>query len=31
MLVLIDAFDDVRFDNVAKKCTDILKGKTISH
>ena len=29
-LVLIDAFDDVGFDSVAKKCGDILKGKTIS-
>ncbi len=29
-LVLIDAFDDVEFDNVAKKCPEILKGKTIS-
>ena len=29
-LVLIDAFDDVEFDSVAKKCPDILKGKTIS-
>ena len=29
-LVLIDAFDDVEFDGVAKKCTEILKGKTIS-
>jgi len=29
-LVLIDAFDDVEFDSVAKKCTEILKGKTIS-
>ena len=29
-LVLIDAFDDVEFDSVAKKCTEMLKGKTIS-
>ena len=29
-LVLIDAYDDVEFDSVAKKCTDILKGKTVS-
>jgi len=29
-LVLIDAFDDVEFDGVAKKCVDILQGKTIS-
>jgi 2-(3-amino-3-carboxypropyl)histidine synthase len=29
-LVLIDAFDDVGFDSVAKKCTELLKGKTIS-
>ena len=29
-LVLIDAFDDVEFDGVAQKCTEILKGKTIS-
>jgi len=29
-LVLIDAFDDVKFDSVAKKCAIILKGKTIS-
>jgi 2-(3-amino-3-carboxypropyl)histidine synthase len=29
-LVLIDAFDDVEFDSVAKKCTVMLKGKTIS-
>ncbi len=29
-LVLIDAFDDVEFDVVTKKCTDILKGKIIS-
>ena len=26
-LVLIDAFDDVEFDSVAQKCTEILKGK----
>ncbi len=29
-LVLIDAFDDVEFDGVAKKCGEILQGKTIS-
>ena len=29
-LVLIDAFDDVEFDSVAKKCTSLLQGKTIS-
>ena len=29
-LVLIDAFDDVEFDSVAKKCGSVLKGKTIS-
>ena len=29
-LVLIDAFDDVEFDSVAKKCTELLTGKTIS-
>lgn len=29
-LILIDAYDDVEFDSVAKKCTDLLKGKTVS-
>ena len=29
-LVLIDAFDDVEFDSVTKKCKEILQGKTIS-
>lgn len=29
-VVLIDAFDDITFDKVAKKCIEILKGKTIS-
>ena len=29
-LLLIDAFDDIEFDSVAKKCTEMLKGKTIS-
>ena len=29
-LVLINAYDDVEFDSVAKKCVDILKGKKIS-
>ena len=28
--ILIDAFDDVEFDSVAKKCAVMLKGKTIS-
>ncbi len=28
--ILIDAFDDVDFDDVAKKCTEILQGKTVS-
>ena len=28
-VVLIDAFDDVEFDSVAKKCSEILSGKTI--
>lgn len=28
-VILIDAFDDVKFDSVAKKCAEILKGKTI--
>jgi 2-(3-amino-3-carboxypropyl)histidine synthase len=28
-VVLIDAFDDVKFDVVAKKCAEILAGKTI--
>jgi len=28
--VLVDAFDDISFDNVAKKCVAELKGKTIS-
>jgi len=28
-VVLIDAFDDVEFDSVAKKCSEILCGKTI--
>ena len=28
-VILIDAFDDVKFDNVAKKCAEIVKGKTI--
>ena len=27
-LVLIDAFDDVGFESVAKKCTRLLQGKT---
>jgi len=29
-LVLINAFDDVGFEGVAEKCTDLLKGKLIS-
>ena len=29
-LILIDAFDDIEFDSVAKKCPELLKGKTIS-
>ena len=29
-LVLIDAFDDIGFENVAKKCVKLLHGKTIS-
>ncbi|HET6517672.1 MAG TPA: diphthamide biosynthesis enzyme Dph2 [Nitrosopumilaceae archaeon] len=29
-VVLIDAFDDITFEKVSKKCIDILKGKTIS-
>jgi len=29
-LILIDAYDDVGFDSVAKKCAEILKGKIIS-
>lgn len=29
-VIMIDAFDDVSFDNVAEKCTEILKGKTVS-
>ena len=29
-LILINAYDDVEFDSVAKKCIDILKGKKIS-
>ena len=29
-LILIDAYDDVEFDSVAKKCAEILKGRTIS-
>ena len=28
-VVLIDAFDDVEFDSVAKKCSEVLSGKTI--
>ncbi|MCH7757869.1 MAG: diphthamide biosynthesis enzyme Dph2 [Thaumarchaeota archaeon] len=29
-VILIDAFDDVEFDSVAKKCAKILSGKTIA-
>ena len=29
-LILINAYDDVEFDSVAKKCIDILRGKKIS-
>ncbi len=29
-VILIDAFDDVKFDDVAKKCAEILSGKTIA-
>ena len=29
-LILINAYDDVEFDSVAKKCVDILKGKKVS-
>ncbi len=29
-LILINAYDDVEFDSVAKKCVDIIKGKKIS-
>jgi 2-(3-amino-3-carboxypropyl)histidine synthase len=29
-LILINAYDNVEFDSVAKKCVDILKGKKIS-
>ena len=28
-VVMIDAFDDILFDNVAPKCVDVLKGKTV--
>ena len=29
-VVMIDAFDDVSFDDVATKCAEMLKGKTVS-
>ena len=29
-LILIDAFDDIKFENVAEKCVKIVQGKTIS-
>jgi len=28
-VILIDAFDDVEFDSVSKKCSEILSGKTV--
>lgn len=28
-VIMIDAFDDISFDKVAVKCTEILKGKTV--
>jgi len=28
-VIMIDAFDDITFDKVAKKCTEILKGKVV--
>ena len=27
---MIDAFDDISFDEVAEKCIELLQGKTIS-
>jgi len=29
-VVMVDAFDDITFDKIARKCIDVLKGKTIS-
>lgn len=29
-VIMIDAFDDISFDSVAKKCAELLKGKTVS-
>jgi len=29
-VIMIDAFDDISFDRVVKKCTELLLGKTIS-
>lgn len=29
-IILVDAFDDVEFDKVARKCAEILKGKKVS-
>ena len=29
-VILVDAFDDITFEKVAKKCIEILKGKTVS-
>ncbi|HSB50999.1 MAG TPA: diphthamide biosynthesis enzyme Dph2 [Nitrosopumilaceae archaeon] len=29
-VVMIDAFDDITFDKVSRKCIEILKGKTVS-
>ena len=29
-VVMVDAFDDITFNKIAKKCIDVLKGKTIS-
>ena len=29
-VIMIDAFDDISFDNVTKKCIELVRGKTIS-
>ncbi len=29
-VIMIDAFDDISFDTVARKCVELLKGKTVS-
>jgi len=29
-VIMIDAFDDISFDKVARKCVELLKGKTVS-